>query len=88
VLIAIAREKLPPSARRLLDELLGDPQLSDSQVQLLQNTIDESGAIVELERLIEENTRIALEAIADAPLSQSARDQLARLADTVIRRTA
>ena len=88
VLIAIAREKLPPSSRRLLDELLGDPELSDSQVELLQNTINESGAIGELERLIEENTRIALEAIAEAPLSRSARDQLTRLADTVIRRTA
>ena len=88
VLIAIAREKLPPSARRLLDELLGDPELSDSQVELLQNTIEQSGAIAELERLIEENTRIALAAIADAPLTRSARDQLARLADTVIRRTA
>ena len=88
VLIAVAREKLPPSARRLLDELLGDPELTDSQVDLLQNTIDESGAIDELERMIEENTRVAVEAIAEAPLSPKARDQLTRLADTVIRRTA
>ena len=88
VLVALARERLTPSARRLLDELLGDPELSDSQVELLQNTIDESGAVTELERLIEANTGVALEAISDAPLSRSARDQLARLADTVIRRTA
>jgi geranylgeranyl diphosphate synthase type I len=88
VLIAIAREKLPPNARRLLDELLGDPELSDQQVELLQNTIQDSGAIDELERMIEENTRVALESIAEAPLSRSAREQLTRLADTVIRRTA
>jgi geranylgeranyl diphosphate synthase type I len=88
VLIAIARTLLPPSARRLLDELLGDPEMSDMQVELLQNTIVDSGAVDELERVIERNTRVALEAIADAPLSRSARLQLAGLADTVIRRTA
>lgn len=88
VLIAIAREKLPPGSRRLLDELLGDPELSDQQVELLQNTIEESGAIVELERMIEENTQVALKAIAEAPLSRRASEQLATLADTVIRRTA
>ena len=88
VLIAVARERLPANARRLLDELLGDPELSDQQVSLLQNTIQQSGAIEELERLIAENTRVALSAIADAPLSRSAREQLAQLADTVIRRTA
>jgi geranylgeranyl diphosphate synthase type I len=72
----------------LLDELLGDPELTDSQVDLLQNTIDESGAIDELERMIDQNTRVAVEAIAEAPLSPKARDQLTMLADTVIRRTA
>jgi geranylgeranyl diphosphate synthase type I len=88
VLIALARERIPASARRLLDELLGDPELTEAQVDLLQNTIDASGAIAEVERLIEENTRVALEAIADAPLSRSAKDQLAELAETMARRTA
>ena len=88
VLIAVAREKLPSSARRLLDELLGDPELTDNQVDLLQNTIEASGAIAELERMIEQNTRVAVEAIADAPLSRSAKDQLVQLAETVVRRTA
>jgi geranylgeranyl diphosphate synthase, type I len=88
VLIALARERLPTNARRLLDELLGDPELSDSQVELLQNTITSSGALDALETLIEDNSRQALTAIADAPLSRSAKLQLTQLADTVIRRTA
>ena len=88
VLIAVARERLSASARRLLDELLGDGELTDSQVDLLQNTIEQSGALAELERLIEENMRRALEAIDGAPLSRSAKDELAQLAETVIRRTA
>jgi geranylgeranyl diphosphate synthase type I len=54
----------------------------------LQNTILDSGAVDELERVIEENTRVALAAIEEAPLSRSARNQLTELADTVIRRTA
>ena len=88
VLIAIARQKLPPSARRLLDELLGDPEITDSQVAMLQATIRDSGAVEEVESIIDANTTAAVQAIADAPLSRSARTQLTTLADTVIRRTA
>ncbi len=32
VLIALARTSLPGSARSLLDELLGDPELDESQI--------------------------------------------------------
>jgi geranylgeranyl diphosphate synthase, type I len=88
VLIALARERLPATARRLLDELLGDPALSDAQVELLQNTIVDSGALDALEALIEKSTRQALAVIAEAPISRGARSQLSALADTVIRRSA
>jgi geranylgeranyl diphosphate synthase, type I len=88
VLVAIARQKLPPSARRLLDELLGDPEITDDQVAMLQATIRDSGAVDEVEAIIESNMRAAVAAIADAPLSRSARTQLTQLADSVIRRSA
>jgi geranylgeranyl diphosphate synthase type I len=55
---------------------------------MLQATIRDSGAVDEVERIIDANTRAAVEAIEDAPLSRSARAQLTELADTVIRRTA
>lgn len=88
VLIAIARQKLSSSARRLLDELLGDADMTDAQVAMLQATIQDSGAVDEVESIITTNANSALAAIDDAPLSRSARVQLASLADTVVRRTA
>lgn len=87
VLIAIARSKLPPSARRLVDELLGDPEITDLQVELLQNTIRESGALDDLELIIEQNLAVALAAVVDAPLGRAAKRQLTGLAETVTRRT-
>jgi geranylgeranyl diphosphate synthase, type I len=88
VLVAIARQRLPAGARHTLDELLGDRELEESQIAVLQNAIRESGAIAEVERIIDEKTHEAISAIADAPLGRSAREELVRLADTVIRRTA
>jgi len=86
VLIALARERMPSSARRLLDELLGDPDLSDLQVETLQQTLRDSGAVDAVERMIADNNARAIEAISSAPLSRSAREQLIALADTATRR--
>ena len=86
VLIALARTKLPTNVRNLLDELLGDADLDRQQIQLMQNAISDSGAIDHVERIIDHNVGIAREALVDAPLTSSARDQLLQLTDTVIRR--
>jgi geranylgeranyl diphosphate synthase type I len=88
VLIGLARQKMPPSAVRLLDELLGDPALDDAQVRMLQNTIRDSGAVDQVERVIAHNVRVALEALDEAPLSPSAKSALAELAERVTRRDA
>jgi geranylgeranyl diphosphate synthase type I len=88
VLIALARTKLPANARALLDELLGDPELSEQQVAMLQASIRQSGAVEHVERIIDHNVKLAIEAMNSAPISPAARDQLVRLADTVIRRSA
>jgi geranylgeranyl diphosphate synthase type I len=88
VLIALARQALPPSARRTVDELLGDPELDDAQVQTLQETIRASGAIDQVERMIAENVERALDALDGAPLTADARDALSGLADSVSVRTA
>ena len=88
VLIAIARERLPASARRLLDELLGDPELDDDQIRLLQATIRDSGAVDEVEALIARNVVRAITALSDAPLTARSRRELTSLAETVTRRTA
>ncbi|QEO09963.1 polyprenyl synthetase family protein [Protaetiibacter larvae] len=86
VLIGLARQKMPPTAVRVLDELLGDPSLDERQVQMLQNTVRDSGAADQVERIIAHNVRVAREALADAPLGGSAREELAALAERVTRR--
>jgi geranylgeranyl diphosphate synthase type I len=86
VLIAVARQKLPGSAARLLDELLGDPELDPQQIAMLQASIRDSGAVDQLERIIAHNVETATAALAQAPIARSARDELTALADTVTRR--
>jgi geranylgeranyl diphosphate synthase type I len=88
VLVALARAKLPGNSARLLDELLGDPDLSAHQVQVLQASIKESGAVDHVERIIAHNVEKARAALVDAPISAAAAEQLTTLADTVSRRTA
>lgn len=86
VLIGLARQKMPPTAVRVLDELLGDPELDDAQVRMLQNTMRDSGAAEQVERIIAHNVRVAREALEGAPLSASATSELSELADRVTRR--
>ncbi|ANJ27270.1 polyprenyl synthetase family protein [Agromyces aureus] len=87
MLVAIARERLAAGPRNLLDELLGDPELTDEQIRMLQRTIGDSGAVDEVETIIAAEVGRALAALADAPLSSPARSELAALATTVSRRS-
>jgi geranylgeranyl diphosphate synthase type I len=88
VLINLARQKLPGSASRLVDELLGDPALDDEQIGMLQAAIRESGAVDQVEQIIARNVQTATAALDEAPIARSARDELTALADTVTRREA
>lgn len=88
VLIALARTKLPANAVRLIDELLGDRSLTELQVRMLQDAIRGSGAVEHVERIIRHNVELATDALTDAPITASAREQLIRLTDTVIARSA
>lgn len=86
VLVAIARAKLPLTARRFLDELLGDPDLSDVQVQSLQQTLRDSGAVDDVENLIAREVARATDSLHDIAIASRAREQLRALIDSVIRR--
>jgi geranylgeranyl diphosphate synthase type I len=77
---------MPGSATRLLDELLGDPDLDDGQIDMLQSTIRESGAVDQIERIIAREVERARDSLNDAPLGRTAREELRTLADTVTRR--
>jgi geranylgeranyl diphosphate synthase type I len=86
VLVALTRTAMPGSARRLFDELLGDPSLDDEQISMMQRSILDSGAVEKVERIINRQVGRAIEAIGDAPIAASPRAQLSRLADSVSRR--
>ncbi|MDQ0641964.1 geranylgeranyl diphosphate synthase type I [Microbacterium murale] len=88
VLIAFTREHLDASARRLLDELLGDPMLSADQVSALQATITGSGALARVEELIDSYAQQADRALSGAPLDNAAVGELRDLARAATVRTA
>ena len=88
VLIAFTREQLDPSARRLLDELLGDPTLTADQVASLQATIAESGALARVEELISAYAQEADRALSGARLDNAAVGELRDLARAATVRSA
>ncbi|MBU1251166.1 polyprenyl synthetase family protein [Microcella indica] len=87
VLIALARDALPGSAVRLIDELLGDPELTEHQIRTLQATIRDSGAVETVESIIARSVTEALAALESATISRSAHAELIGLSDLVTRRS-
>jgi geranylgeranyl diphosphate synthase, type I len=87
VLIALARADLPANASRLLDELLGDPDLDGQQIRMLQQTLLDAGSVDKVERMIAHNVELARSALENAPLDRAALLQLGQLADAAINRT-
>lgn len=87
VLIALAQQQLPGTAIRLMDELLGDPELDDEQIAMLQQTLINSGAVDALEAMITDQVAKAHAVIDTARLSTSAQAALRELADVVTRRS-
>ncbi|MES2866162.1 polyprenyl synthetase family protein [Microbacterium profundi] len=88
VLIAFTREQLDASARRLLDELLGDPTLTADQVSALQATIAQSGALARVEELIVSYAQEADRALSGARLDNAAVGELRDLARAATVRSA
>ena len=88
VIVALARTSLDDDARAHLDGLLGDPTLTDGQVSALQQSILDSGAVDQVERIIDQNVGIALKALVDSPISTDARARLEAMAETVTKRSA
>lgn len=85
-LIALAREALPAGPRRILDELLGDAGLDVAQIETLQRTIVDSGAVDRVESLIAAHVAEAVAVLEESPISPAAKSQLLTLTETVTRR--
>ena len=86
VLIALAQQELPATAIRLMDELLGDSDLDESQISMLQATLTNTGAVDKLEEVIEQQVVLAQKAIASAGFSELATQGLTQLAALVSQR--
>ncbi|MCB1273713.1 MAG: polyprenyl synthetase family protein [Leucobacter sp.] len=80
VLVTLAREALPATQQHLFDEMLGDASLEAAQVEMLQRTIRDSGAVERVERMIARNLERAETALDFAPLESALKDQLIALA--------
>ena len=87
VLIAYARERLAPPARRIVDELIGDPELDAAQISSLQQTILDTGALERVEQLIADFSREGERALSGARLGNAAVGELRDLARAATVRT-
>jgi geranylgeranyl diphosphate synthase, type I len=88
VLVAYARQGLDAGARRLFDELLGDPGLDPDQVASLQATIVSTGALARVEQLIADYAREADRALSGTRLDNAAVGELRDLARAATTRAA
>jgi geranylgeranyl diphosphate synthase type I len=80
VLVAYAREQLAPPARRIVDELIGNPLLDAAQIASVQRTIVETGALERVETLIADYSHEAERALSGARLGNAAVSELRELA--------
>jgi geranylgeranyl diphosphate synthase type I len=91
-LLAIAAERVASSedadgAASLLD-LVGAPSLDDAEVAAIQRVLVDTGAVDEIERLIDTLTQRAIDAIEAADVTAEARGELVHLARFVAFRDA
>ena len=85
-LLARAVRRASPSQRDVLD-LVGDVGIDDATVARIQQVIHETGALDELEAHITDLAAAAVAALAVAPITPEAVDELTELADYVSARS-
>ncbi len=87
VLVALAVERATATQADLVRRLLGDPGLDQAGVDALREVLVDTGAVDEVEQLIERMLADALDGLATTDLEPSARSVLADLALAATRRT-
>ncbi|MBD8869195.1 polyprenyl synthetase family protein [Nocardioides donggukensis] len=86
VLVALALDGAEAAPARLLDSSLGRP-LTSEQVEALRGVIVDSGARDQVEAVIDELSRLALDALDAARITDDAREALRELAGAATQRT-
>jgi geranylgeranyl diphosphate synthase type I len=87
VLTGLTLQSVPQGVARAFEELLTSGELGDEQIEFMRQTIRESGALDKTERLIEQYSTRAIEALANLEISDQGRRELANLTDAVINRS-
>ena len=87
VLMAMTLEKAAPSVREELMRDLGNPNLTVQRVEELRTIITETGAVAEVEKLIEELATESKTAAQSSAIAADAQPFLLALADSAIRRS-
>jgi len=87
VLVAVAIQRGDATQQATIQRLLGDPTLDVSGVKVLRNVIADTGAVVEVEQLINDRVDAARAALASPLLARDAVPALAELADAAAHRT-
>ena len=86
VLVALTIETLPSTVAKIFDELLTSGEIDDEQLEFMRTTIKDSSALDKTERLIEEHSSRAIEALASLDVTDQSRKMLSLLTDKVINR--
>lgn len=86
VLVGLTLEALPRSVGRVFEDLLGDRDLEAEQIEFMQETIEESGALRKTELLIEEYSAKSREALGLLEIAEPARERFGLLSDAVTNR--
>ena len=81
-LLAIAASRATAEQATLLS-LVGSPSLSADDITTVQQVLVDTGAVAAIDASIEELTTVAIDAIADAPITEEARRALVELAHYV-----
>jgi geranylgeranyl diphosphate synthase, type I len=85
VQVVIARQRASRAQRADLDRLLGNPDVSSSDIGLLREIITSTGALDAVEGMISDRVALALQVLAEAPLADAVQTGLAELAISATR---
>jgi geranylgeranyl diphosphate synthase type I len=85
-LVGLTLENVPASVSKIFNELLVAGEIEDEQLSFMRQTITDSGALAKTERMIEEHSTRAIEALAGLEVNNQARRMLSQLTEKVINR--
>lgn len=87
VLMAMTMEKATDSARDELAANLGNPDIASEKIETLRTLITDTGAVADVEKLIDRLGEESMAAAHSAVINEEARPFLLALAETAIRRS-